>query len=137
MLFSALWAYCTSTKTATSFTPFHLVHSVESILPIVCQIPSLLLAIELLPDTSPLEECLTLLEQTNEDCHTALQAIETTKTRLKSHFDSHVHPRTFSEGDMVLGYEQANDKLGKGNFETMWYSSYVIHHCLDKGAYIL
>ena len=56
MLFSALWAYRTSTKTATSFTPFRLVHGVESILPIECQIPSLHLMVELLPDTSPLEE---------------------------------------------------------------------------------
>ena len=36
MLFPALWAYRTSTKTATSFTPFHLVHGVESVLPIKC-----------------------------------------------------------------------------------------------------
>ena len=55
MLFSTLWAYRTSTKTATSFTPFCLVHGVESMLPIECQIPSLHLMVELLPDTSPLE----------------------------------------------------------------------------------
>ena len=63
--------------------------------------------------------------------------IEADKTRSKSHFDSHVHPRTFSEGDLVLVYDQANDKLGKGNFESMWYGPYVIHCYLRKGAYIL
>ena len=62
--------------------------------------------------------------------------IEASKTRLKSHFDSHFHPRTFSEGDMVLIYEQANDKLGKGKFDSMWYDPYVVHRCLNKGAYI-
>ena len=80
MLFSTLWDYCTYTNTTTGFTPFHLVHDVESILSIECQIPSLCLAIELLPDTSPLEERLLLLEQTNEDRRATLQAIEETKT---------------------------------------------------------
>ena len=45
-----------------------LVHGVESVLPIECQIPSLRLVIELLPDTSPLEEQLLQLEQTIEYC---------------------------------------------------------------------
>ena len=121
MLFSTLWDYCTSTKTATSFTPFHLVHGIELVLPIECQIPSLCLTIELLPDTSPLEEWLLQLKQTIEDHRAALQAIEAAKTRSKVHYDSHVHSRTFSKGNMVLVYDQPNDNLGKGNFESIWY----------------
>jgi transposase InsO family protein len=34
MLFFMLWAYRTAVKTATGFTPFHLVHGVEATLPI-------------------------------------------------------------------------------------------------------
>ena len=136
MLFSALWAYHTSAKTATGFTPFLLAHNVKSILPIECQIPSLHLVVELLHDTSPLEEWLLQLEQTIEDRCTDLEAIKATKTLSKSYYDSHVHPHTFSEGDMVLVYDQANDKLGKGKFESMWYGPYVAHHFLEKGAYI-
>ena len=56
MLFSAIWAYRTSSKTATCFTPFCLVHDVESVLPIEFQIPSLRLAVELLLVTLDLEE---------------------------------------------------------------------------------
>ena len=67
MLFPALWAYRTSTKTATGFTPFHLVHGVESVLPIECQIPALHIIVELLPDTSPLEQRLLSLKQADED----------------------------------------------------------------------
>ena len=63
--------------------------------------------------------------------------IEGAKNRSKSHYNSHVHPRTFSEGDLVLIYDQANDKLGKGKFDSMWYNTYVIHLCLRKGAHIL
>ena len=72
MLFFSLWAYCTSTKTAIGFTPFRLVHGVESVLPVECQIPSLQLAVELLPDTSPLEEWLLQLKKTIEDRRAAL-----------------------------------------------------------------
>lgn len=56
MLFPALWAYRTSVKTATGFSPFHLVHGIEAVLPIECEIPPLHVAVELLPNTSPFEQ---------------------------------------------------------------------------------
>ena len=40
-LFSALWAYRTSAKTATGSTPFQLVYGLEVVLMIECEIPSL------------------------------------------------------------------------------------------------
>jgi hypothetical protein len=46
-LFSALWAYRTSIKTITRFTPFQLVYGMEAVLPIECEIPSLKLTVEL------------------------------------------------------------------------------------------
>ena len=63
MLYPTLWAYQTAVNTATGFSPYKLVHGGESILPVECEIPSLKLAVELLPDTSPLEEHLVHLEQ--------------------------------------------------------------------------
>ena len=62
MLYPALWAYRTTVKNAAGFSPYHLVHGVESILPVECEIPYLKLAIELLPDTASLEEHLVHLE---------------------------------------------------------------------------
>ena len=137
MLLSSRWAYCTSTKTATGFTPFRLVHGVESVIPIECQISSLRLAVDLLPDTFPLEEWLLQLEKTIEDYWASLQAIEAAKMWSNAHYDFHVHPRTFSEGDMVLVYDLHNDKLGKGKFESIWYGPYVIHCFLEEGAYTI
>ena len=66
MLYPALWAYRTTVNTSTGFSPYQLVHGVESVLPFECKIPSLKLGVELLPDTSALEECLVHLEQLNE-----------------------------------------------------------------------
>jgi hypothetical protein len=67
MLFSTLWAYGTAVKIVVGFTPFHLVHGVEATLPIECEFPTLHTAIELLPDTSPMEQCLLNLESLDED----------------------------------------------------------------------
>ena len=66
MLFSALWAYRTLVKNATGFTPFQLVYGLEATLPIECEILSLKLAVELLPNTSLEEECLLYLERLDE-----------------------------------------------------------------------
>ena len=66
MLYHALWEYRTSVNTSTSFCPFQLAHGMDSILLIECEIPSLKLEIELLPNTSNPKECLIHLDHLNE-----------------------------------------------------------------------
>ena len=78
-----MWAYRTAVKTATGFSLYQLVHGVESVFPVECEIPSLKLAVELLPDTSPLEERLVHLEQLDEQRRDALVALEVNKHRIK------------------------------------------------------
>ena len=56
VLYSALWSYQTNVKTAIGFSPFQLVHKVEAVTPVKCEIPSLNIAIHVLPDTTELEE---------------------------------------------------------------------------------
>ena len=68
MLYLSLWTYRTAIKTATNFSPYHLVHGVELVLPVECEIPSLKLAVEILPDTSTLEDRLVYLEKLDEQC---------------------------------------------------------------------
>ena len=64
-------------------------------------------------------------------------AIETHAKRIKAQYDRNVTPRNFSEGDLVLLYDQANDKLGAGKFVSMWHGPYVVKRKLVKGAYEL
>ena len=137
MLFPALWACQTSFKTATGFTPFHLVFGEEAVLPIECEIPSLQLAVELLPDTQPLEQRLIMLEHASEDRRVALQTMEAAKKCTKAQYDRKVQPRTFHEGDLVLVYDQAHDVLGHGKFDSLWLGPYIISKDLGKGAYFL
>ena len=83
MLYPALWAYRTVVKTATGFSPYQLVHGVESILLVECEIPSLKVVVELLPDTSVLEEHLVHLEKLDEQRRDALVALEVNKCHVK------------------------------------------------------
>ena len=65
-LFSAPWAYRTSTKIVTGFTPFQLIYGLEAVLLIECEIPSLRLTIELLPHIPEEERHLLYLSHLDE-----------------------------------------------------------------------
>jgi hypothetical protein len=137
MLYSTLWAFRTSVKTVTGFSPFQLIYGMEAVLPIECQIPSLKLAVQLLPDTSPLEEWLVYLEQINKQCRDAALVNEAHKLKVKCQYDRSIHPQIFSEGDLVLVYDQDKDPLGAGKFKPMWFGPFIIKEVLKKGAYHL
>eukprot|EP00253_Pinus_taeda_P006729 PITA_06729 len=137
MLFSALWAYRTSVKTSTGFTPFQLVYGLEAVLPVKCEIPSLRMAIELLPATSEEERRLLYLAQLDENRRDAALAIKSHAKRVKAQYDRNVTPRNFLEAYLVLLYDQANDKFGAGKFMPMWHGPFVVKRKLAKGAYEL
>ena len=137
MLFPTLWAYRTLVKTATSFTPFQLVYGLEAIFPIECEIPSLKFVVQLLPETSTLEERLVELEQLDETRRDAKTTNEDHKHRVKIQYDKFVHPRVFFEWDLILVYDQASDTLGAGKFIVIWHGPYTVKHVLDKGSYEL
>ena len=102
-----------------------------------CEIPSLKLAVELLPDTSPLEERLVHLEQLDEQRRDALVALEVNKRCVKVQYDKSVHPRRLNEGDLVILWDQPKEPLGVGKFNPMWHGPYVVKRVLEKGAYEL
>jgi hypothetical protein len=92
MLYPALWAYRTSVKTSIGFSPFQLVYGMDSILLIEYEIPSLKLVIELLLDTSDLEECLMNLERLDEQHRDASMTIEANKRCVKVQYDRSFYP---------------------------------------------
>jgi len=109
----------------------------EAVLPVECEIPSLQMAVELLPATSEEEKRLLYLAQLDENQSNVALGIETHAKRMKAQCDRNVTPRNFSEGDLVLVYDQANDKLGAGKFVPMWHGPFVVKQKLAKGAYEL
>jgi len=94
-------------------------------------------AIERLPNTYAEEEHLLYLVQLDETCCDAALVIETHKKHVKSHYEKHVKPHVFSEGDLVILYEHDHYFLGAYKFEAMWWGPYIVKHVLEKGAYEL
>ena len=82
-LFSTLWAYQTSTKIAIGFTPFQLIYGLEVVIPIECEIPSLKLTIDLLPNTFDEEQCLLYLSHLDEIRRDATLANESHQKCIK------------------------------------------------------
>ena len=67
----------------------------------------------------------------------ALVALEVSKCHVKVQYDKSVYPRNFSEGDLVLLWDQAKEPLGARKFNPMWHGPYVVKRVLEKGAYEL
>jgi hypothetical protein len=112
------------------------VHGVESILLVECEIPSLKLEVDLLPNTSDLEQCLVHLKSLDEQRRDTFTDIEANKKHVKVQYDKSFYPRLYIEGDLVLLYDQAKEPLGTGKFKPMWHGSYIVRR-LEKGAYEL
>ena len=109
----------------------------EATLPIECEIHSLKLAVELLPNTTIDEEIFLYLNKIDEAWRDAALANEAHKWRMKVQYDRTLQPCSFDEGDLVLSYNQKHDKLGAGKFESMWHGPYIVSRVLEKEAYEL
>ena len=108
------------------FYPFQLVHGVEVVTSVECEIPFLKIDIHVLPDMTELEECLVHLEHLDEQHRDALTANQAHKNRVKSQYDKSVKPRIFSKGKLVLLWDQDKESLGVGKFKSMWLGPYVM-----------
>ena len=77
------------------------------------------------------------IPQLDETRHTISLAVEAHKKCVKAQYDQSVNPHIYSKCDLVLVYDQANDKLGAGKFKQMWHGPYIAKRVLAKGAYEL
>ena len=55
----------------------------------------------------------------------------------KGKIQQNVQPRIYSEGDLVLLYDEEADKIGTGKFEPLWHGPYIVKRVLAKGGYEL
>ena len=74
----------------------------EAVTPVECEIPSLKIAIHVLPDTTELEEHLLHLENLDERRKDALIENEVHNNRVKNQYDKVVKPRFFYEGELIF-----------------------------------
>ena len=75
----------------------------------------------MLPNTSELEERLLHLDHLDEQHRDALTTSQAHKNRVKIQYDKSVKPQIFSEGELVLLWDQDKEPLGAGKFRSMWY----------------
>ena len=64
-------------------------------------------------------------------------ALEVNKCCINVQYDNSICPRRFTEGDLVLLWDQSKEPLGAGKFKPMWHGPYMIKRILEKGAYEL
>ena len=64
-------------------------------------------------------------------------ALEVNKFCVKVQYNKPICSRRFSEGDLVLLWDQSKEPLGVGKFNPMWRGPYLVKCVLEKGAYEL
>ena len=66
-----------------------------------------------------------------------MKANEAHKNRVKNQYDKVVKPRVFSEGELVLLWDEDKEPPREGKFKSMWLVAYIMSKVLKKGAYEL
>ncbi|GKV31653.1 hypothetical protein SLEP1_g40325 [Rubroshorea leprosula] len=107
---NVLWAYRTTSRTATSETPYHLAFGTEAVIPIEIGVPSFRVThFDEGRNGQLLRENLDLLDDVREEARLRTLAY---KQKIANFYNKRVRPRTFKVGDLVLR------KAGLMGFET-------------------
>ncbi|CAL2229822.1 unnamed protein product [Prunus armeniaca] len=119
-------------------TPYSLAYSVEAILPLESQIPSLRMAVqEGLTNEKDGKFHLQELEALDEKRLEAQQRLECYQAWLSNAFNKKVYPRSFEVGDLVLALRRPKiitHKTGS-KFTSKWDGPYVVQEVCTSGAY--
>ncbi|GKU97770.1 hypothetical protein SLEP1_g10862 [Rubroshorea leprosula] len=133
---NVLWAYRTTSRTATGETPYHLAFSTEAVIPIEIGVPSFRVThFDEGRNGQLLRENLDLLDDVREEARLRTLVY---KQKIANFYNKRVRPRTFKVGDLVF------KKVGLTGFETRfgklapnWEGPYTVAEVLHPGAYIL
>ncbi|MCO5607633.1 hypothetical protein L7F22_061831 [Adiantum nelumboides] len=106
----ALWAYRTTYKEATEFTPFHLVYGQEALQPIELNIPTMRLHGKAAQrkEEEWINRLLTLVELEWKR-EVAYECYKRKATQVKDKLDKEVKDKGIKEGDLVLRYDNRLD----------------------------
>ncbi|MCO5612058.1 hypothetical protein L7F22_066320 [Adiantum nelumboides] len=134
----ALWAYRTTYKEDTEFTPFHLVYGQEALQPIELNIPTMRLHGKAAQrkEEEWTDRLLTLaeLEWKRE---VAYECYKRKATQVKDKLDKEVKDKGIKEGDLVLRYDNRHDNRFNAKFETRWQGPYIVKKAFNSSYYQL
>ncbi|GKV25969.1 hypothetical protein SLEP1_g35338 [Rubroshorea leprosula] len=133
---NALWAYRTTSRTATGETPYHLAFGTETVIPIEIGVPSFRVThFDEGRNGELLRENLDLLDEVREKARLRTLVY---KQKIANFYNKRVRPRTFKVGDLVLrkagltGFKTRFEKLAPN-----WEGPYIVAEVPHPSAYIL
>ncbi|MCO5575487.1 hypothetical protein L7F22_029288 [Adiantum nelumboides] len=105
-LTAALWAYRTSFKVSTQFTPYHLVYGQEALLPIEVELGSLrVLAKDITSSKEKHEQRILDLQQLELDREASIDYYITRVNKKREQFNNKVKEKKLKEGMLVMSQE--------------------------------
>jgi len=136
-LVEATWAYNTTWKTTTSFTPYELVYGKKALLSIEFEHNTLRVAAQLDLDLSHAQrERLLQLNGLDEQRMKALLHSEVVQLQRKIWHDQHLNEKQFQLGYWALLYD-SRYKDFKGKLRTRWLGPYTVEKCNDNGSILI
>ena len=135
---AALWAYRTSFRTSLGFTPFHLVHGQEALLPIEVELSSLRVLLHSQQKRKGLiKERLLDLERLSLNREEAIQYYAKHARARKEKFNANLAPKNIKEGSLVLRYNNRFDYNKSDKFVPHWEGPFKVSKVFDNGSYQL
>lgn len=112
-LSEALWAYRTTCKTATQYTPYSLVFGAEAVLPLEVEIPPLRIAMrEGLTNDEHMQLRLDELDTLDEARIETQQRLELYRAQKERAYNKTAKFRVFKEGELVLVLRRPGRHIG-------------------------
>ncbi|MCO5590711.1 hypothetical protein L7F22_044686 [Adiantum nelumboides] len=134
----AIWAYRTTYRDATQFTPFHLVYGQEALQPIELNIPTIKLTgrQEQSNDEAWIDRLLNLVELEWKR-EAAYHCYEKKALQLKDKLNEGIKDKQIKEKSLVLRYNNALDNRFDAKFERRWEGPFIVKKAFTDGYYQL
>ena len=135
---AALWAYRTSFRTSLGFTPFHLVHRQEALLPIEVKLLSLRVLLRSQKKGKEImKECLLDLERLALSREDAMQHCAKHAKERRKKFNSKLAPWIINKGSLVMHYNNRFDFNKSNKFVPHWEGPFKVLEKFGNGSYQL
>ncbi|MCO5552093.1 hypothetical protein L7F22_005603 [Adiantum nelumboides] len=134
----AIWAYRTTYRDATQFTPFHLVYGQEAVQPIELNIPTIKLTgrQEQSNDEAWIDRLLNLVELEWKR-EAAYHCYKKKALQLKDKLNEGIKDKEIKGKSLVLRYNNALDNRFDAKFERRWEGPFIVKKAFTGGYYQL
>ncbi|MCO5603512.1 hypothetical protein L7F22_057663 [Adiantum nelumboides] len=134
----AIWAYRTTYRDATQFTPFHLVYGQEALQPIELNIPTIKLTgrQEKNNDEAWIDRLLSLVELEWKR-EAAYHCYKRKTLQLKDKLNEGLKDKEVKRKSLVLRYNNALDNKFDAKFEHRWEGPFIVKKAFTGGYYQL